>query len=160
MGSARCSIRDFRPDDQARVRNIVLEGLGERFGSIDGSLNPDLDDIVAKYLDLGHQFFVAEQAGKVVGCSGLLKEVRSIYRIVRMSVQKKSRQRGIASALLEHSVRFAIENRGIEIRAFTQPEWRDAVSFYRGHGFVQFGADEIDIHLRRRLTAPNQDRPN
>lgn len=155
VGSTSCLIRDFEPDDQTRVREIVLEGLGERFGSIKDSLNPDLDDVLVNYLKAGHQFFVAEEKGVVVGCTGLLKEAHDIYRIVRMSVQKKARQRGVAGALLEHCVKHAVENRGVEVRAFTQPEWRDAVSFYQGHGFVQYGADQIDIYLRKRLALPH-----
>lgn len=32
-----------------------------------------------------------------------------------------------------------------------EPEWSDAVTFYAGCGFQQYGSDEVDIHLRLLL---------
>ena len=40
-------VRRFAPADQDAARRLILEGLGAHFGSIDESLNPDLDDIAA-----------------------------------------------------------------------------------------------------------------
>ena len=42
-------ISDFRPGDQDEVRSLILTGLGEHWGSIDETVNPDLDDIGAAY---------------------------------------------------------------------------------------------------------------
>ena len=37
-------LRDFDPDGQAAVRELVLDGLRERWGgAFDASVNPDLD---------------------------------------------------------------------------------------------------------------------
>lgn len=147
------SVRDFRPSDQCHVREIVLLGLAERFGAIDYSLNPDLDDIDINYIRKGHRFFVAEVEEMIVGCSGLLKESDGAHRIVRMSVLADFRRRGLAQDLANHCVEHALADGATEVLAFTQPEWTDAVAFYHSQGFRQFAADEIDIHLRRALSS-------
>jgi hypothetical protein len=50
-------MRDFKPGDQVPVRELVLEGMRERWGdAYDPSVNPDLDDISASYLDRGAPF--------------------------------------------------------------------------------------------------------
>ena len=42
-------ISEFKPSDQAAVRRLILDGLAERWGVLDESLNPDLNDIAAAY---------------------------------------------------------------------------------------------------------------
>ena len=54
------TIRQFQPIDQEEARRIVLEGLGEHFGVIDESLNPDLDDIQESFIVAGDEFYVAQ----------------------------------------------------------------------------------------------------
>ncbi len=144
------TIRRFDPKDQAEVRMVVLEGLREHFGFLDPSLNPDLEDIQASFITKGDEFYVAENDGRIVGTVGLLfGEGRA--RIVRMSVAKDHRKRGIATALLRQCIESAAQRGFREIWAYTQPEWPDAVSFYSGSGFEQLGRDEIDLHLRLPL---------
>ena len=140
-------IRRFDPKDQDEARTVVLEGLREHFGFLDPSLNPDLSDIQTSFISAGDDFYVAENDGRIVGTVGqLFGEGRA--RIVRMSVAKSYRKRGIATALLKQCIESAAQRGFREIWAYTQPEWPDAVSFYLGSGFEQFGRDEIDIHLR------------
>ena len=98
------TIRLFDPIHQEEARSLVLEGLGEHFGVIDPSLNPDLDNIEASFIAAGNHFYVAESDdGHVIRTVGLLFESGS-GRIVRMSVARKYRRRGIAKALLERCI--------------------------------------------------------
>jgi len=144
------TVRRFEPKDQEDARMVVLEGLREHFGFLDPSLNPDLEDIQASFIAKGDDFYVAENDGRIIGTAGLLfGEGRA--RIVRMSVAKSHRKRGIATALLEQCIETAAQRGFREIWAYTQPEWPDAVSFYSGSGFEQLGRDDIDIHLRLSL---------
>ena len=78
------AIRPFRVEDQQKVCQLILDGLGEHFGNINEELNPDLDDIAASYA--GDLFLVAEQAGVIVGCGALIYEGDGIARVQRMSV--------------------------------------------------------------------------
>src|SRR5579883_3043906 len=55
-------IRPFVPPDQQAARVLILRGLGEHFGWIDETCNPDLDDIAATYTGAGHLFLGVERA--------------------------------------------------------------------------------------------------
>src|SRR5262245_60234314 len=154
-------VRRFEPSDQAQCRQLILSGLGEHFGFIDDSRNPDLHDIAQSYLSNRHDFYVAERRvstdrtgittdGQVVGTVGLLFDPGRA-RIVRMSVAREHRQQGIATALLKKCIERARERGVPDMVAFTEPHWSDAVGFYLALGFVKYGSDAEDIHLRLSL---------
>ncbi len=144
-------IRPFRPADQAETRALVLTGLGEHFGFIDETANPDLDDIDAHFSRRGSEFFIAELDGRIVGTAGLIFESAGVARIVRMSVDAGHRRCGIASALVA-ACKAAAQRRGaFDLHVFTEPHWRNALAFYASQGFVQYGRDSVDVHLRLPL---------
>jgi GNAT superfamily N-acetyltransferase len=143
-------IRRFSRRDQRVARRLVLEGLGEHFGVINETLNTDLNDIHQAYIAAGHEFFLAEFDDAIVGTVGLVFEPKCA-RIVRMSVARSHRRRGVAKALLNRCIETARSHRLPEIIAFTEPHWRDAVAFYTGAGFHEYGRDGVDIHLRLTL---------
>ncbi len=144
-------VRPFETRDQTAARSLVLEGLGEHFGFIDESLNPDLDDIQASYPAAGHVVLVAESEGSIDGTAGLLFEAPDVARVVRMSVRSDLRRQGIATALLGALIEEARSRSLGVLIARTQPEWSDATSFYEQSGFEQFSEDEVDLHLRLEL---------
>jgi GNAT superfamily N-acetyltransferase len=144
------TIRPFRASDQVAARALIEDALGDHFGHIDRDANPDLADIYDSYANGAGAFFVAERNGEIVGTTGLIIAAGSC-RIVRVAVARQHRRTGVASALLVRAVEFA-KDEGIPVLvAHTQPEWPDAVGFYRSHGFEQYGQDEIDVHFRRRI---------
>ena len=73
-GSMSATIRSSTPDDQRAVRSLILAGLGEHFGFVDESMNPDLDDIQTVYVDVGACFVIAEIAGDLAGTGALIEE--------------------------------------------------------------------------------------
>jgi GNAT superfamily N-acetyltransferase len=146
------TIRSFRVADQAAARALIEEGLGEHFGFIDFDANPDLVDIAVSYATPPNAFFVAEFDGIVVGTTGLVVD-GAVGRVVRVAVAHRHRRFGVATALMRHVDAFARRLGLSELVAYTQPEWPDAMAFYRSHGFAPYGRDEIDVHLRRRLEA-------
>lgn len=141
-------IRRFHPADLHQVRRLVLEGLGEHFGFIDETINPDLDDIQGTYVDSGGAFFVAVEGEEIVGTGCLLPVSDTEGRIVRMSTAARYRRKGIASAVFDAIMREAAR-RGLQrIVIATEPHWKDAVGFYRSKGFVPCGGDETDIFMK------------
>ena len=146
-------VREFEARDQRAARSTVLEGLGEHFGSVDESLNPDLDDIQASYPSAGQVFLVAESDGTLVGTAGLLFETPGSGRIVRMSVRRAFRRQGVSTALLGALVEEARARSLDALIVYTKPHWVDATSFYQQAGFEPFSEDEVDIHLRLELPA-------
>ena len=95
-------IRSFEPCDQNAARQLILTGLGEHFGFIDETRNPDLDDIVTRYIEAGHTFVVAEIRTELVGTGAVITECEDTGRLVRMSVNRKHRRKGIGRALVTY----------------------------------------------------------
>ncbi len=88
-------IRSFEVGDQEQARWLILEGLGEHFGSIDETLNPDLDDILYTYIIPGHVFLIACMGREMVGTGALILHGEGISEMVRISTRKDYRRRGI-----------------------------------------------------------------
>lgn len=128
------SIAPFQPEDQAAVRQLLLEGLEEHWGSIDPGLNPDLDDIAASY---GHgTILVARVDDQVVGIGMLVPVVPGTGEVKRMSVARAHRRMGVASAVLRELVDAARQRGWRAVILETTATWTDAVQFYERAGFT------------------------
>jgi GNAT superfamily N-acetyltransferase len=122
----------FDPAFQGAFRMLVLEGMAERWGTVDASLNPDLDDVEESYD--GDSVLVAVDSGLVVG-TGILMVRAPEGEIVRMAVQRAYRRRGIATRLLSELICLASE-RGINrIVVETNAKWSEARDLYEKAGF-------------------------
>ena len=142
-------IRPFRPEDQAAARALILEGLAERWGWLDSSLNPDLEDLATWYQ--GQVLLVAHLAGELVGTGALTWERQGVGRIQRMSVARRWRRHGIASAIL---ARLLDEARALGYRQIvleTTSTWEDAKGFYVKHGFRPLAECDGDTHFVKAL---------
>ena len=146
------TIRPFRASDQQAARALIEQGLGEHFGFIDRAANPDVLDIGGSFANGRGALFVAEVGGELVGTTGVIVAAGRA-QLVRVTVAHEHRRRGIASALLARVTDFARAQELSELVVHTQPEWTDAMGFYRRHGFEQVGRDEVDVHLRRPVGA-------
>jgi ribosomal protein S18 acetylase RimI-like enzyme len=142
-------VREFCRRDQRAARELVLEGLGEHWGFIDASRNPDLDDIAATFAS-GH-FACAWLDGALVGTGGFMVLEGSTVQIHRMSVARGVRRRGIGTAALLHLVETA-RSRGFgRVVLETTDSWADAIAFYERNGFRQFAQREGDAYFERAL---------
>ena len=146
------TIRRYLAADQKAARALIEEGLGERFGFLDRSANPDLVDIAASYALPPNAMFVAELHDTLVGTTALVVQ-GDVGRLVRVSVARNHRRTGVATALMTYVIGFAREAGVSRLVAHTQPEWSDAMCFYERHGFIPYGRDEIDVHLHRALNS-------
>src|ERR1700751_3223459 len=93
------TIRFFAMGDQEQARWLVLEGLGEHFGHIDETLNPDLDDLLHNYIEAGYVFVVGCVGQEIISTGALILEGEGISRLVRISTRKEYRRRGIGQAI-------------------------------------------------------------
>ena len=144
---SRVRIRPLVAADQAAVRRLILIGLGEHFGSIDESRNPDLDDIQAGHVGRGHLFVVAERDNEIVGTGALIEEEPGVGRLVRMSVGSRHRRQGIGRALVGHLID-AARGRGYRrLLVETNDDWDDAIGLYLACGFVEVERSAGDTHL-------------
>lgn len=141
-------IRPFQPGDQQTAQQLILAGLTEHWGTLDPTLNPDLDDIAASYAH--GTFLVAVLDGEVVGTGAILPENEN-GRIVRMSVAKEKRRQGIANVILNALIQIAQENQYQQILLETTATWQDAVTFYQRSGFTITHHADGDTHFIRPI---------
>jgi GNAT superfamily N-acetyltransferase len=141
------TIRPFTPADQAATRHLVLSGLGDHFGTIDETMNPDLDDIEEHYLRHGHHFIVAERNGNLIGAGALIEERPSIGRLVRMSVDRSQRGQGIGRKLVHHLLDEARLRGYRQVLIETNDDWSDAIGLYRSCGFTEFDHGHGEVHM-------------
>lgn len=146
-------IRPFEPRDQETARMLILAGLGEHFGWIDETRNPDLDDIAANYIQRGSIFIVAEIDGKLVGTAALIPESKDTGRIVRVSVSQMQRRKGIGRVLVSHLLDAARYKGFAQVRVSTDNGWEDAIGLYGHCGFTEYKRDEIGVYFVRGLAA-------
>jgi ribosomal protein S18 acetylase RimI-like enzyme len=151
MGSMNIKIREFQVSDQAVVKELVLQGLGEHFGRINPDLNPDLNDINHTYVAAGHYFVVAEIDDLIIGGAALIKEKPHTGRIVRVTVSPRQRRAGIGRKLIEHLLQTAVEKQYRQILVETNHDWYDAIRLYERCGFREFDRDEESIYLSLTL---------
>ena len=149
-----CTLDRFQLQDQVAARALILTGLGERWGWIDESLNPDLDDIARHYAP--GLFLVARLDGELVGTCALLPEPETTLptaRIVRMSVRRDVRGQGIGRAILTALCDAAVYRGYQQLVLETTSTWTDAIGFYTRYGFTWVGEHAGETHMRLPLDA-------
>lgn len=145
------NIRLFEARDQEAARQLILTGLGEHFGWVDETCNPDLDDILADYIEPGHVFIIAEINAELVGTGALVTESKTAGRIVRMSVDPMHRRMGIGEALVAYLVDAAGQKGLTQVRVTTDHGWEDAIGLYQHSGFTITSRDDTGIHFSLAL---------
>ena len=147
--SAKLFIRPFEVGDQEQARLLILEGFGERFGYIDETLNPDLDDILHNYIRPGHDFLVAYIGQLLVGTGALILHNEGISEMVRISTRKDYRRRGIGQSIITTLVNTARERGRRRIIVKTNADWYDAIHLYKRLGFVEYSrtGDGVKLEL-------------
>lgn len=139
------TIQPFAPADQPAAKALILQGLEEHWGTLDLSLNPDLNDIAASYAD--GAFLCAWLTGELVGTGAIVPEDEGVMRVVRMSVQRERRRMGIASRIL-HVLLEEARRRGYHtIVIETTETWADAIGFYLRHGFCIVDQRDGEVHF-------------
>jgi ribosomal protein S18 acetylase RimI-like enzyme len=137
-------IRDFDRGDQAAVRDLVLEGLRERWGdAFDAAVNPDLDDIGATYVDVGADVVVLVADGRILATGTLAPGDPGQGRILRLAVDRRHRRQGLGRLVVDELVARA-RRRGLrELAVLTDTPWASAVALYRSCGFTEISRDQM-----------------
>ena len=131
----------------------MIAGLGERWGWIDPTLNPDLNDIAVTY---GEGVFLVGYCGNALVATGaLLPEVTpgglDALRVVRMSVRADLRGQGIGRRMLDALLDVARERECGLIVLETTSTWTDAVRFYQRYGFHLVEERDGETHMQLEI---------
>jgi putative acetyltransferase len=145
MAQGEVRIRPFRPDDQEAVRSLVLAGLRDHWGTIDPTLNPDLNDIAGWYLPLDGHTVVAEIDDRIVGSGTLHRGGDGSGVLVRMSVAGDQRGKGIGKALVRALAEVARERGYHRLVCETTDTWQDAINLYLAMGFSIIDRRDGDV---------------
>ena len=144
------SLRPFRPEDQSAVKALILAGLKEHWGTLDPSLNPDLDDIATTYADA--TFLLACQGSRIVGTGVLKPRDTDAGEIVRMSVAGDMRRRGLGRRILDALIADARDRGYARIILETTQTWAGAIAFYQNAGFEITHHQNGDVYFVMELT--------
>jgi len=121
------------PKHQSAVRTLVLSGLAERWGTVDTSLNHDLDDIASSYAT--GTVLIAVRRGSVVGTGAVVPRDRDTAEILRMSVARSERRNGIGRMLVVALIEVARSWAAQRVICETSSHWTSAVELYVSCGF-------------------------
>ena len=127
------TILPFQSEYQAEVKNLVLAGLAEHWGTLDPSKNPDLNDIGCTYAN--GIFLVAWQNNHIIGTGALLPMSNDTAEIVRMSVAASMRRKDIGRAILLKLCQQAKINGYKRLVLETTDTWDEVIEFYKQFGF-------------------------
>ncbi len=147
----RLSIVPFRPEDQQSAKALILAGMEERWGVLDESKNPDIDDIASSYAD--GVFLVAWQDGEMVGTGAFRSLSDDTVEIVRMSVRREKRRQGIGREMLTELCWRAYRQGYKQAILETTARWRDAIAFYQAFGFEVTHQEANDLYFAMDLQA-------
>ncbi len=153
MTRSEVEVSDLQPIDQHAVRCLILVGLGEHWGHIDETLNPDLDDIGATY---GHgRTVVVRRRGEIVATGTVVPHDPSTAEILRMSVATDHRRAGLGRLVVEELLSTARDWGATAVVLETSTDWNEVVSFYRSCGFAithhETGSFGEDTWFRQEL---------
>ena len=143
-------IRSFQTRDLETVRTLFSQGLMEFAqgyerevgGYIQESLNDDLTDIDASYMDdPANHFWVADEDGEVKGMVGVQRRSGQEAELRRMSVASTARRRGIGLMLLKTVEAFCRDRGHQRIQLTTVSLLEPAIAMYRRFGFELTGEE-------------------
>ena len=114
------------------MKALILAGLAEHWGSLDESLNPDLDNIATSHAT--GRTVVVEVDGQIIG-TGTLRRSGVVAEIVRMSVASPHRRLGIGRIIVDALIDTARAWGATRVILETSTQWEEVVAFYLASGF-------------------------
>jgi GNAT superfamily N-acetyltransferase len=146
-GASQLVIRPFEPTDHDAAKDLILQGLGEHFGFIDFTKNPDLNDIQGTYVESGHVFLVAIVDGRLVGTGALTQDTETRGRLVRISVDRQGRRSGLGSRIVKDLLQVARSRGYHEVCLETERGWIEVIRFYHTLGFGTVEEQDGRVHM-------------
>jgi putative acetyltransferase len=139
------NILPFQSEYQAEVRNLILAGLAEHWGTLDPTKNPDLHDITRTYAN--GIFLVAWQNNHIIGTGALLPKSNDTAEIVRMSVIVSMRRKGIGRMILQKLCEQAKFDGYKRLVLETTETWHEVIEFYKQFGFQITHYQDGDVYF-------------
>jgi putative acetyltransferase len=142
-------ILPFQAADQEKVKELILKGLADHWGELDLTKNLDLNNIAATYAQ--DVFLVAWLEDKIVGTGALVQRSDKLAEIVRMSVVKELRKKGVGRLILQKLIEIAEEKGCPKIILETTSTWYEVIEFYLRCGFKITHEQDGDVYFEMIL---------
>jgi GNAT superfamily N-acetyltransferase len=145
-GASTLCIRHWQPNDRDAVAALIVGIQRDEFGlDIDLAAQPDLLDVAGFYGSGAGGFWVACDAGLVVGCIGLRDLGQGDGALRKMFVAPTHRGRGlsVAARLLDRLTAHAQAQQLHALFLGTTDRFLAAHRFYEKHGFLQIARTDI-----------------
>ena len=107
------------------------------------TINPDLLDIKANYLDCNDMFWLAiDENNRVVGCIGCSRITDTDQAFLhRLHIKPSLKRKGIGSKLLDTAELWMCES-GITVSKVhlgtPKEQWFESYAFYPKHGYIEY----------------------
>ena len=130
--------------DESQVKAIVFKALQEfNLQSDPNGIDADLNDLQVNYSAKGHSFYILEEAGRIVGCGGLVKLGGGRMEIRKMYLLHSHRGMGLGNRLLQTMIQEASSLQCREIVLDTASVLQKAIKLYRSFGFEEYKPDHL-----------------
>ncbi len=153
-------IRSFQPSDAVAVRDLFIK-VNRRLAPPDmqqafedyiaRSLAEEIDCIAAYYSARGGSFWVAEQAGRLVGMFGLEAASPTAMELRRMYVDPDVRRRGLGRALLQFAEDECRRRQCVRLELSTSALQTEALALYRSAGYQLMHEEIADAASNKTL---------
>jgi N-acetylglutamate synthase-like GNAT family acetyltransferase len=138
--------RTYKDTDKGAVLTLIFGIQQQEFGiPVTAEDQPDLNAIGQVYQSGTGGFWVAEQAGRIVGTIGLIGfgERQGALRKMFVAADARGREHGVAARLLAILLDHAREHALTAITLGTIERLHAAIRFYEKNGFVEIAADAL-----------------
>ncbi|WP_028782405.1 GNAT family N-acetyltransferase [Thalassobacillus devorans] len=149
--SGKLQVLPINKNFEEEAKQLILDGLAERFGYLDHSLNPDLDDIMTHYNKKGSVFLIAIVNKDLVATGAITKENDQLGRVERMSVKRNYRRKGVGKLMLQSLEWYAKTLGYNRLVLETNKGWTSALNFYSNHGFTVYRNDTRRSHFEKNI---------
>ncbi len=144
-------IQAIQKEQCPTAKEVILAGFLERFGFIDHTLNPDIQDIWSEYMQGDHLFYVGMDGDRMICTGAIRRESQDTFQVVRMSVLKPYRKHGLGRRMLVHLEDKAISMGAQKLILETNKQWADAIQFYKKNGYSETHEDEVSCYFQKEF---------
>jgi putative acetyltransferase len=135
----RVEIREVRATEVPAVIDLVAATLAE-FGlafGIGAPTDDQLHHLPGSYADHGGAFWVAIDAGQLVGTAGVFPVAPATFELRKMYLRPTTRGTGLGKRLLDTAIAWSREHGARLLVLDTVEAMARAIAFYERHGFVR-----------------------
>ncbi|NCI46626.1 GNAT family N-acetyltransferase [Sediminibacterium soli] len=143
------TIRDASEKDILLIQQLANKIWPSAYGALlsPAQLTYMLDmmystDSLRQQLAKGHQFYIAEAAGTVLGFASVSDEGNRVFKLNKLYILPDIQRSGAGKALLEHCTAFARAGNGVQLILQVNRD-NPAKGFYEKQGFTVL--EEIDL---------------